>query len=142
MLVGNLKLERYRMDEIMGFDLSPFNTLGPKVITTPAGGGRFDAFSETVELFQFDLKAGTYQERERRDLALPIIRAGEVQGFMQWNWMDFGAGLIFENRPPRASCWVPVIHLFPQGLAVQPGEVMHLVAEHDLDRIVVWQETG
>jgi len=140
MLVGNLPIEKCHMGEVMGFDLSPFNALAPSVTFTESGGGRFAAYSEAVELFRFDLQTGTYEDRGRCNLSLPIIRSGEVQGFMQWIWMDFGADLIFENRPPVPSSWWPMIHLFRQKIAVQPGEIVNLVAEHDRKRIIVWSK--
>lgn len=141
MMVGGLKLEDHRAGTVMDFDLSPFNALSPPVVRNGPGGGQFEAYSEPVEIFRFDLHAANHPDREIRRLEVEATETGDVQGFMQWNWMDFGGGITFENRPPLKSCWWPVIHLFPEeGLAVRKGDIFSLHAEHDQARLMIWPE--
>jgi predicted nicotinamide N-methyase len=141
MLVGGLETRSFRMGEVMGFDLSPFNLLAPPTVMSAAGGGHFDAYSEPVEVFRFDLNASRHPDRERRRVEIDVTKDGLVQGFMQWNWMDFGDGIVFENRPPLESCWVPVIHLFPEAISVRKGDLLCLAAEHDQVNIMIWPES-
>ena len=140
MLVGGIETRSFRMGEVMGFDLSPFNTLAPPRVRSGEGGGRFEAYSEPQEIFRFDLNAVSHPDREHRLLEIAVTRDGLAQGFMQWNWMDFGDGITFENRPPLKSCWWPVIHTFPGELAVREGDLLYLHAEHDQTNIMVWPE--
>jgi type II protein arginine methyltransferase len=138
MLVGGLETRSFCMGEVMGFDLSPFNDLAPPVVANGEGGGKFDAYSEPMEIFRFDLNTARHPDREHRLLEIAATRDGLAQGFMQWNWMDFGDGIIFENRPPLKSCWAPVVHLFPQARAVRAGDILRLHAEHDQAQIMIW----
>jgi hypothetical protein len=140
MLVGGLETGSFRMGDVMGFDLSPFNILAPPLVTSAAGGGHCDAYSEPVEIFRFDLNASRHPDREHKQVEIAITKDGLVQGFMRWNWMSFGDGIVFENRPPLESCWAPVIHLFPEALAVREGDLLCLNAEHDQANIMIWPE--
>lgn len=45
----------YRMDRVMGFDLSPFNRFTPVGLNAGKGGGQHAPLSEAVELARFDL---------------------------------------------------------------------------------------
>jgi len=105
-----------------------------------AGGGRFKAYSDSLKIFRFDLNAVGHPDRENRQVEITVTRDGLAQGFMQWNWMDFGDGITFENRPPLKSHWWPVIHLFPESLAVREGDLLCLHAEHDQTSIMIWPE--
>ncbi len=140
MLVGGVETRPFRMGEVMGFDLSPFNALSPPVVTSSEGGGLFNAYSEPLEIFRFDLHALHHPDREHRQVEIAVTRDGLAQGFMQWNWMSFGDGITFENRPPLKSCWWPVIHPFPEALAVREGDLLCLNAEHDQANIMIWPE--
>ena len=140
MLVGGVEPRSFRMGEVMGFDLSPFNELASPVVMNGAGGGRFKAYSDSLKIFRFDLNAVGHPDRENRQVEITVTRDGLAQGFMQWNWMDFGDGITFENRPPLKSHWWPVIHLFPESLAVREGDLLCLHAEHDQTRIMIWPE--
>jgi protein-L-isoaspartate O-methyltransferase len=139
MLVGGTGT--FRMGEVMGFDLSPFNCLAPPAVTSGEGGGHFDAYSEPLEIFHFDLNATRHPDREHRQVEITVTRDGQVQGFMQWNWVSFGNGITLENRPPLKSSWWPVIHLFPETLAVHKGDRLWLNVEHDQSLIMVWPES-
>jgi hypothetical protein len=140
MLVGGLETESFRMGQVLGFDLSPFNLLSPPSVTNGKGGGRFDAYSEPVEIFHFDLNALDHPERGHLAMEIVVTRDGLVQGFMQWIWMDFGGGITFENPPHQESHWWPVIHLFPEEMAVRAGHLICLTAEHDQRQIMIWPE--
>jgi hypothetical protein len=140
MLVGGLETGSFRMGEVLGFDLSPFNLMAPPTLTIAEGGGRFDAYSEPVEIFRFDLNALHHPDGGHLQMEIAATRDGTVQGFMQWLWMDFGGGIAFENRPPLKSHWWPVIHPFPQEMAVREGDLLCLTAQHDQERIMLWPE--
>ena len=140
MLVGGLAAGKNRMGEVMGFDLSPFNVLSPSVLNSGAGGGEFVAHSDPIEVFRFDLKSSHHPERESRQLQVDVTQGGVVQGFMQWNWMDFGAGITLENCPPLKSCWWPIVHLFSEEIKVTTGEFLSLTVEHDQERVMIYPE--
>jgi len=140
MLVGGLETGSFRMGEVLGFDLSPFNILAPPQLSNAEDGGRFDAYSEPVEIFRFDLNAFQQPDRGHQQMEIAVTRDGTVQGFMQWLWMDFGGGITFENRPPLKSVWWPVVHLFPEEVSVREGDLLCLTAQHDQERLMIWPE--
>ena len=57
---------------------------------------------------------------------------------MRWLHLDFGDGLVFENRLPQKSCWWPHIHILPKELSVKKGDVMAFELYHNQDRLFVW----
>jgi len=100
--------------------------------------GELSGLSEPLEIFRFDLPAFRHPDREHRQVEIGFTIDGLAQGFMQWNWMSFGDGITFENRPPLKSCWSPMVHLFPEALAVREGDLLCLNVGHDQANIMIW----
>ena len=126
--------ERYRMEEAMGFDLTPFNRFSPPEIGMPQGGGDVEPLSESLELAAFDLRKDAPQQG-RRDIEFQATRNGVSEGVMRWLRLDFGAGIIFENRPPQRSAWWPLLHILPSPRVVRAGQSVPFEVSHTQDRL-------
>ncbi len=133
---GQGRAQNYRVDEVMGFDLSPFNRFSPVELDagTPAEG--YEPLSEPALLAHFDLHRDHPAESGRR-VSLTATRAGRAQALMRWLRLDFGGGIVFENRPPQASSWDAHLHVLPERRQLAPGDRCELDISHDRRRIVI-----
>ena len=129
--------ERYRMDTAMGFDLTPFNRFTPVEINAGKGGGTVEPLTDVVELIRFDLHVDAPAEDTQR-VALTAHAAGQAESLMRWLKLDFGDGLLFENRPPQHSSWDPHLHILPRPHALRVGETLEIEVHHNRDRLFIW----
>lgn len=126
----------FRASTAMGFDVTPLNRFTPPMVCTGPGGGGAELLSEPQELLRFDL--GGDDDPAPRRLELHAVRGGMAEGVIRWNRLDFGGGILLENRPPAVSrSWFPCLHLFPSPLAVAPGDVVTVHVSHDDERVFV-----
>ncbi len=127
----------YRMESAMGFDLSAFNRFSPLELDAGQGGGDVvEPLSAATELIHFDLHqdVGSAPSRQVR---LVADREGLAEGLMRWLRLDFGAGIVFENRPPQRSSWFPQLHILPTPHPVHPGDVLDFEVMHEGNRLFV-----
>ena len=137
---GNAHHQSYRMESAMGFDLTPFNRFSPMEISAGKGGGDAQPLSDTMTLLDFDLTRDAPQEATRR-MQVHATQDGIVEGIMRWLKLDFGDGILFENRPPQRSSWHPQIHLLPAPRRISTGEAMSIEVFHDQERLFVMAES-
>lgn len=128
---------KYRMDKVMGFDLSPFNRFSPSMSNAGAGGGQIDALSDVHKLLELDLMQDQPKMTEARNITITTNKPGVMDGMLRWHKLDFGDGIFFENRPPQISAWYPQLHLFQEPRTVKKGEKMRIEIFHDRERIVI-----
>lgn len=128
--------EAYYMDSAMGFDLTPFNRFAPLVISSGKGGGDVEPLSEAVELYGFDLHADAESEGALQ-VSLTANQSGVAEGVMRWLRLDFGAGILFENRPPQNSSWEPLLHVLPSSRVVRAGDSVDIEISHTRDQIFI-----
>lgn len=126
--------ESYRMDTVMGFDLTPFNCFMPLEISAGKGGGVLDALSEPQTLLQFDLHTDAPTEATLR-LHFTATCAGRAEGVMRWLRLDFGDGIVFENAPPQHSSWDPQLHIFPEARWMEVGERLEIEIFHSREHL-------
>ena len=128
--------ERYRMDRVLGFDLTPFNRFAPVMINAGKAGGEVDPLSDAVALVHFDLRVDAPAEASRR-VTLTANRAGQVEGILRWLRLDFGDGIVFENRPPQRSHWDPMLHVLSQCRQLESGDAVEVEVYHQRHRLFV-----
>lgn len=138
---GRGHYENFRMDSVMGFDLTPFNRFTPLELSAGKGGGAFEALSEAVELTSFDLSR-TAPAEETHMVDLIADTEGTAEGIMRWLHLDFGDAIVFENRPPLHSCWEPLLHVLPENRAVAAGTRIRVEVSHIRDRLFLIPQTG
>jgi type II protein arginine methyltransferase len=138
---GHGHWQDYRMDQVMGFDLSPFNRFTPVEINAGKGGGELELLTEAVELARFDLHRDAPAEA-RHEVRLIAQRAGRAEALLRWLRLDFGDGIPFENRPPQRSSWDPHLHILPEPLELAAGSVCSMTVSHNRERLFIWPAEG
>jgi type II protein arginine methyltransferase len=129
--------QNYRMDDVMGFDLTPFNRFAPSVVATGPGGGRPDPLSQARELLTLDLTIHQPAMKAPQTRMLTADREGVADGILRWHRLDFGAGIQFENCPPSLSAWHPQLHLFRTPRQVKSADKVSLSIFHDRERLYI-----
>jgi type II protein arginine methyltransferase len=130
-----------RLGLVHGFDLSALNSLAPPVVKCKSLNLSLEtAVSVPVELFAFDLATGGPWMAETKEIAIPVTRTGVVDGLLQWIWMGFGDEICFENAPPYPPhSWAPMLHVFPESIPVEVGQVITLHIEHNRHDFFAWR---
>lgn len=134
---GHGHWQDYRMDQVMGFDLSPFNRFSPVELSAGTGGKELEVLTEAVELARFDLHQDAPAEA-RHQVRLIAQQAGRAEALLRWLRLDFGDGILFENRPPQRSSWDPQLHILPEALELDAGTVCTITVSHNRDRLFIW----
>lgn len=139
-LVGGAALEaEFFAFETGGFDLSPFNAMAPRKLGKHIDRMPHEALSDDFELFFFDLMQTRFVP-ERRELSVPVTRAGRCFGVAQWLWLALDADTEYDNRPRAdagANGWMHVLYRFTAPLDVEPGMTVRLVAAHNRTAMTV-----
>lgn len=131
---GRGQHEKYRMQSAMGFDLSAFNCFSPLEINAGKGGGEVEPLSAPVNFMGFDLNQDTPAQGSQQ-ITLVADQSGVAEGLMRWLRLDFGDGIVFENRPPQMSGWDPHLHILPTPMPVVPGSKVSVEVSHNRDRL-------
>lgn len=141
-LIGGAPWTKFcRASSVNGFDLSALNQLAPpKSIVADHGLVPDDLLSEIHTLFEFDFSQPAHHPASSAQLDVSVRQAGTLDGLLQWIRLDFGQGLVFENRPPThyAQSWTPVLHVFATSRSVAPGDVVKLHLEHNQTDFFAW----
>lgn len=124
-LVMHEHLDRIALDDVLGFDLSPFAALAKAKRHLPHQPGPHIALrSPPVAALAVDFAGapiGTLADR----IAL-TSSGGRVDGIAHWLHLDFGEGVSYENAPfasPLAHWMVPV-EAFAAPRETVPGQVI------------------
>lgn len=119
------RLERDGLDDVLGFDLSPFAVLTRPDRYLPRRPAPHIALrSDAVSAFALDFTAGPIGTLATR-ISL-TSSGGRVDGIAHWLRLDFGGGVAYENAPfidPKAHWLVPV-DAFAAPRDTAPGEVI------------------
>lgn len=137
---GNDKIQGFRLGTVLGLDLSPFNYFSPLELNAGKGGGDVACLSDDIELASFDLTVDARPDASN-EIHLVANSSGVAEGVLRWLHLDFGDGIVFENRPPQKSAWDPHIHVFPEPLNVKVGDKIKLISYHDRTQLLLWPET-
>ncbi len=134
-LAGGALLEKHLYTGLTnGFDLSGFNRLFPRAARYDARLVQPEPLSEGVDPFWFDFTAGPLPMQGRVEFTLTATVAGRCAALVQWIWLDFGQGIMFENSPFQdspASGWQPGFFLSPTPFVVEAGDPVPVAAMHD-----------
>ena len=134
---GQGKWQSYRMENVMGFDLQPFNRFSPVELCCGKGGGDLEFLSDPMELIQFDLKQDALSTAKIHK-TLIAKKGGTAEAVLRWMHLDFGGGIQFENKPPQQSSWYPQLHILPEVKSLEVGDAVDLEVSHSRDRLFVW----
>jgi len=132
-LVGGEDLAKaVSVDRAAGFDISQFNAFSPSVINILMDSSRFEMLTDPVEVFRFDLsKDIPATDAVTHDL--PILRAGQAVGMLQWIRLYLDEETVFENQPTlerQVSGWRHMLFTLPHPTAVTAGQTARIEARH------------
>lgn len=128
------------LNDVEGFDLSPFATLGRYPLEAASNDPTIALRSDAVDLFSWNLASGGPYGPGRDDITL-TVRDGEANGVIQWIHIDLTEGVTYENAPARGpnSSWACLFYPFAAG-PVPAGTVMRVHGAHSLIAMRIWAE--
>lgn len=136
-LVGGEGLaQSARVGQVLGFDLSHFNTLTPLQQYLSAGQP-FTWLSAPATLLRFDLQSDARFPGARQELTVTATEQGVCQGVLQWLRLELDEENEYEVLPGAAGSalgarhWTPVWYPFREPLAVEPGQAVVLRVSHN-----------
>jgi tetratricopeptide (TPR) repeat protein len=139
---GTFFAEAASVEQVEGFDLSPFNRFAPSNVSISMESGAFESLSDDVEAFRFDLAREDHRPAERQ-MTLTARRAGRAVGLLQWLRLKLDDETSFENGPSETvapSAWRQVLYPFPAPINLAAGEQLTVRAMHDLANLAFWPE--
>lgn len=132
-------LRERRLDEIAGFDMSPFNRLDHVPFRLKIGDERLALRSRAADLFDFDFASGGPFTDRTAELDL-LAEGGGANGVVQWIHLGVDAETPYENRPApgAASCWACLFYPFEAEVA--SGATVRVHGAHSQTRLRIWAE--
>jgi Flp pilus assembly protein TadD len=124
--------------DVAGFDLSPFNEFGPPMLPVNLDQVPHSILSQDTQLIRFDFHQTQFPAGEW-PVQFRAVSHGLCIGVVQWIRLELDAVTTYENRPSRDSDfvghWTHVVHRFPRPLILKPGDVVHVLFQHDRSQI-------
>jgi len=143
-LVGGDDLEDLcRATFAAGFDLSRFNLFSPvKVQLQPDQFQNLDfqTFSNQETCFEFEIGAKSSLNPQRKALSIKATQSGGVSGFLQWTDLELAPGISLDAAPSKSIRWPRFLHVFPDQMTVDSGEVVDLTIIHNARQFSVWPD--
>jgi hypothetical protein len=127
------------LDEVNGFNLSPFRRHLPPGRNVPIGDKSLRLASDPDDLFAFDFASAEPFQHERRQIILTSTR-GSSNGVVLWIRLQLDEELAYENQPGAGarSHWAALFYRFGDGREVEQGGTAVVNAAHDLERLQIW----
>jgi predicted RNA methylase len=143
-VAGGTALDKYAfVNEVSGFDISPFTALSPARLPVHGIMTSWRRLTDDFDLVRIDLTATRHFPFMHR-LALPVKENGVAAGVVQWIKLDLTEGVTFSNHPDGYfdGGWLQVLHTFPQAVPVTRGQPLMLTVGHDhLSLVIMPSET-
>ena len=137
---GDLLRGMLYVEEINGFDMTPFNDFAPANMGMLLDRFPHEILSNDVELMRFDLRSRNFPMSGRR-VNLEVTKKGVALGVVQWIKLELDSETSYENRPsPKAAFnghWTQVAYRFARPLNVVPGDLVPLQVRHYRTQITV-----
>jgi protein arginine N-methyltransferase 7 len=126
-----------------GLDLSTFDRLSPAALAVP-DNCTLMPLSEPYDAFAFDFLAPDGIRPYRYTIELRATATGRCHGVVQWIRLDLGAGVTFESTPftNTRSHWLPMLYTFPEAVDVKPGDIIRVLALHEMSTLVLFYQDG
>jgi Arginine methyltransferase oligomerization subdomain len=127
------------VEQVNGFDLSPFNELAPSKMGMTLDLFPHEILSGDIELMRFDLRHKTFPITSRR-VNVEVTRAGACLGVVQWIKLELDSETRYENRPsPTAAVngWKHVVYRFVRPRTVVPGDIVSLNVRNHRNQLTV-----
>ena len=131
------QLNRERMGDVDGFNLSGFNELGARRYQIRGESDRLTLRSAPADLFDFDFQAGTEFPEASASVAV-TAGGGPVNGVVQWIAIGLDEDHWYENAPGKSACWAPLFTPLAGVIEPAPGTRLTISGAHDRRRMHVW----
>ena len=130
------KLDDRKVGEVCGFDLSPFNQLGPARFNVQVNDPGLVVRGEVADLF-----ASAKPQADRVSLDL-VASGGIVNGIVQWFRLQMDEFGSFENQPgPNSSrSWALLFFPFAEPIDLSPGERIGVKVSISKNRLRLWRD--
>jgi type III protein arginine methyltransferase len=131
-------LDKRRMDNTAGFDLSLFNQLQRPSYKLNGATPSLHLRGTTANLFSFDFSS-TEVPKERATIDL-VADGGLINGIAQWIRLQMDESSELENRPGpnTTSSWVCFFHPLPTPVDAISGQTIRIGATHRGNRLRLW----
>lgn len=143
-LAGGAEIERFLTAGVYdGLDLRAFDKFRPVVLSVPETIP-LTPLSDAADVFSFDFTRDASFAPDRRSIALGATASGRCHGVVQWIRLNLDAETTFENTPfgPHRSHWEPMLHAFPHPVEVKAGDVVRVLAIHDVGSLMISLEAA
>lgn len=118
-------------NDVMGFDLSPFNSLAPvKLKLTPDLEPVLLTEGQPAYTYELD---GVIDLPAERQMAFKVLRDGTAVGTAIWMKIRLTDGIVLENAPPQGlqMHWPIYVYRFKEPKNVRKGQTLSLLAGTD-----------
>ena len=135
---GEPFINKYRLGDVSGFDLSPFERFRPPTITMGQRAAETTALSHPMDLLTLDFQAGAETANAPRNVDFTVQKDGVAGGVLQWIRLCFDQDLVLENAPECPSeTWTPLCHLFPAPAPLKRGDIFRVCVSFDEKHIFI-----
>lgn len=138
-LVASSTLSDYvHVGTVSGFDVSPFNDLGPTKLPIHGTMTNWQRLSDDIDLVTVDLRQRVHGSALDH-LAIRATADGEAIGIVQWMRIDLAEGIAFTNHPDdyRDGGWLQVLHRFTRPIPVKAGQTLDMAVGHDRTTLII-----
>jgi len=137
---GDLLRGMLYVENINGFDMTPFNDFAPANMGMLLDQFPHEVLSADTELFRFNLRDKNFPMASRR-VNLEVTKKGVAIGVVQWIKLELDSETSYENRPsPKAAFnghWTHVAYRFAKPFNVSPGDLVPLSVRHYRTQLTV-----
>ena len=133
------RADRWLMQNVEGFDLSPFNRLAVPGYVLNVDDERLKLRSEPGDLFDFDFQSGGPFPEGRASVQLASA-GGAVNGIAQWLRFELDDEGSYENYPAKVPTSVFNVVFYPlsAALELEAGIALKVSGSHDRLSLRIW----
>ncbi len=129
----------FRVGQMMGFDLSHFNSTFPSKTSNFRNDLKTEFLTSEIVAFQFDFCKPDTVTPESKKIEVNVTKSGLCEGIIQWIRLQMDEVSVFENHPhtpSTSSSWQHTIFRLPTPTFLEAGQKVTIVASHN--RQIVW----
>ena len=130
------------MENIEGFDLSPFKYLAPPYYRIDRTE-KLPLRSDAADILAFDFESGGPFPQTKTQVLLSS-QGGSVSGVAQWISLELDEGARYENAPPLG--WTESLGIlfypFADAIDTAPGDQIRVCGSHDRNTVRIWLSEG
>ena len=125
---------------VQGFDLSRFNSISPKKLTSKLRDKPV-LLSNPTDAFHINLTDTEGTVEQEKIIKLQVKQDGLCVGLIQWIWIHLYGDIEYENKPgENDSHWHTPIYLFDEPVVAKKGDVIEIKAVLGDDYVWFWKK--